>query len=109
MIDFKVKQSDDKRILFINGELTIQNASELKRILIESIDNSEHVVLNLDNVTEVDLSCLQLLYSAHKTAAKSNRRFTLNNNCPEVFKKAVKDTGYLRHFGCEYDCDIRCL
>lgn len=109
MIDFKVEQSDDKRILLINGELTIQNASELKRILMESINNSEHVVLNLENVTEMDLSSLQLLYSAHRTAAKSNRRFTLSNNCPEVFKKAVKDTGYLRHFGCESDCDMRCL
>ncbi|HDH11209.1 MAG TPA: anti-sigma factor antagonist [Nitrospirae bacterium] len=109
MIDFKIEQSDDKRILTINGELTIQNADALQDILIHSLEYAEHLVLNLENVTDVDLSGLQLLFSACKTTMELKKDFTLNGNCPEVFKEAARDAGYSLHTGCGSGCNKMCL
>ncbi len=109
MFDFKSERTEDKTILTINGELTIQNAAALQGALIESLEGTEHLVLNFENVTEVDISCLQLLCSAHSTIIKLNRSFTINSSCPEAFKKAAVDSGYLQHETCATDCDKNCL
>ena len=109
MIDFKVEQSDDKRILTINGEMTIQNADALKNILIQSLEYENDLVLNLENVTDVDLSGLQLLFSAYKTRMELKKDFTLNGNCPEVFKEAAGDAGYSPHTSCGSGCNKICL
>jgi anti-anti-sigma factor len=109
MFNFKTEQSKDRKILTISGELTIHNANELKNILVNSLKGTNHIVLNLENVTDVDLSCLQLLCSAYKAARKVNKLFSLESNCPEAFKKAVYNAGYLRHTGCGLNCNKKCI
>ena len=108
MIDFNIEKKDDEQIVAIRGVLTIESASELKKILLKSITKTGHVVLEIGNVTEMDLSCLQLFYSAHKRAKESGKNFRLKGGCPGVFKKAVEDAGYLRSL-CAPGCDIHCL
>ena len=108
MIDFNIEKRDDEQVVTISGELTIESANELKKILMKSITKAGHVVLEIGNVTEMDLSCLQLFYSAHKRAKESGKSFRLKGGCPDAFKKAVEDAGYLRSL-CAPGCDISCL
>jgi anti-anti-sigma factor len=109
MFDRKVEESDDKKTLSINGELKIQDAAELQKVLIESLENTEHVDINLENVTGIDMSCLQLLCSAHRTMSSSNKRLTLSSSYPDVIREAVNDSGYQQLKGCESDKDETCL
>ncbi len=109
MFECKVEESGDKKTLSINGELKIQDAAELQKVLIESLENTEHLDLNLENVTGIDMSCLQLLCSAHKTMSSSDRRLTLSSSYPEVVREAVNDSGYQQFKGCESDKDETCL
>ena len=109
MFDCKVEESADKKILTINGELTIQNIAELRKVLIESLKDTEHLALNLENITEVDMSCLQLLCSAHKTTIKSDKHFTLHGSSSAILWEAVKDSGYQQIKGCELVTDNSCL
>ncbi len=108
MVDFNIAKKDDGHMVSISGALTIESASELRKILVNSISKAGHVVLEIGNVTEMDLSCLQLFYAAHKRAKETGKGFSLKGGCPDVFKKAVEDAGYLRSL-CAPGCDISCL
>ncbi len=109
MIDCKVKNSKKKSILNLEGELTIINASELKNILLDAIDKSKDIELNLDKVTNVDLSCLQLFCSAHRTSLKLDIHLSINSNHPDVFNNAVRDAAFPLNKGCKLDCNNSCL
>ncbi len=109
MIDFKIEDSGSEKTLTINGDLTIENATALQGIFIRSIETSEHLTINLENASAVDLSFLQLLCSVHKTFTDLNKSLILSGTCQEIFRDAVKDVGLLRHTGCGFECDKTCL
>jgi anti-anti-sigma factor len=109
MIDLEMEDSGEMGVLTMDGELTIQRAAELKTALISSLASVEHLVLNLEKVAEVDLSCLQLLCSAHRTSVRSNKRLTWAGNRPESLARTVGDAGFVRHKGCVLDRDKSCL
>ncbi len=109
MIDFKVEDLGSEKTLTINGELTIENATALQGIFIRSLDTSEHLIVNLEKASAIDLSFLQLLCSVHKTSSDLKKQLTLSVMCQEIFRNAVKEAGLLRHTGCGFECDKSCL
>lgn len=109
MPGFKVEKSDKKKILTIDGAVTIENVDKLKHVLQELVDSADTVVLDVKNVTEADLSCVQLLCSAHKTSIELKKSLALSGNCSEAFRKAVRDSGYAQHKGCKVDTNESCL
>jgi anti-anti-sigma factor len=109
MADIKVEKKGKERLLVINGGLTIEYAAELKDALQESLKDGARVVLDLSNVTEMDLSSLQLLCSAHKTSVNLKKTLELMEDTGEVFKETVKKAGYMRYSGCTKETEKSCL
>ncbi len=109
MIDFKVGKSGNVGELAIHGELTLPHATEFKSALMKLLKKHKSAVIHLEEVTDVDLSALQLLCSAHRTFIRSKKQLELNSSWPEVFERAVKDAGYTRQGGCPEDCDNSCF
>ncbi|MBI4847891.1 MAG: STAS domain-containing protein [Nitrospirae bacterium] len=109
MADIKVEKREDNNIVVITGEMTIQNASALRDALIQSTECAEHVILDLKDVTEIDLSCLQLLCAAHRTSVNSQKSLKLKQDYPEILKKAVTEAGYSRYFGCKLETEKSCI
>ena len=99
-MNFEQETPGNTDILALNGELTIARAVELKAMLTASLKRAENVHIQLEAVTAVDLSCLQLLCSAHRTALDLNKKLTLNCQESEVFMQVAEYSGYLRHKGC---------
>ncbi len=96
-MDFKVDDASKRGVLTLAGDLNIQEAARLKEHFVEALERVDHCVLNLDKVISVDITGIQLLYSACKTAAASNKQLTLEGECPAVFRKAVAAAGYAEH------------
>jgi anti-anti-sigma regulatory factor len=109
MIDFKAEESDDNTTLTLSGELTVQNAAAVQAIFIRSLESSLDLTVNLKDVTELDLSFLQLLCSLHRTSTDLKKNLTLSGNGPEVFRDVVKSAGFLRRTDCGLDCNKNCL
>ena len=109
MLDFKVEQSEGRKTLTINGDLTIQNATALQGILMSSMEGSDSLVIHLQNVTDIDLSCLQLFCAAYKTAEASDTCISFSGSCPDIFQKAAQETGFVYLPGCGADCEKSCL
>ena len=99
----------DAVTLSLKGALTIERAGELKEVLIDALNKEDCVVLNLEAVTQVDLSCLQLLCSAHRTSLELNKQFILEGGQPEPLQQAIRDAGFTRPAGCKKDPHKSCL
>ena len=108
MSGFTVSQPDDARVLVMGGSLTIENAGEIRRRLLDAFERSDRVVVSIAEDTQMDISFLQILCAAHHTAAKTNKTFELDR-APKVFPCAIEDAGYLRLRGCIHDRDRTCL
>jgi anti-anti-sigma regulatory factor len=93
---FECKLTNKKKTvaLRLGGRLTVKSSNEVKRGLLKALAGKRDVVLELKNVTDVDLSFLQLLLASSHTAAKKKKGFKLNGPLPEKFIKAVEDSGF---------------
>lgn len=88
-----IKESGEG-VLALSGELTIERAEELKLKLLKSIKKVDTLVLNLKKVTQVDLSCIQLLCSANRTFHEENKQISIKDNGgSDVFNTVMGDTG----------------
>ena len=105
----KLEDSGDHGLVTLGGALTIEAAEEMKNVLAKAMNEHRQVVVKLDALTAVSLSCLQLLCSAHKTALIGNKQLTLEGEYQEEFRSVVRAAGYLRHRGCELDFQKSCL
>ncbi len=104
-----LQQSGNEITLTLDGDLTLNHAEELRTFLIKAIIDSNRIFVQLGDVADVDLSCLQLLCSAHRSAARMNRHVSFSGKWPDRFKQAVRDAGYTRLTGCSLDADHSCL
>lgn len=105
----KENESPKTEVLKIGGDLTIENAQELHKILVTAMNNSDQIVLYFENVTATDLSFIQLLCSAHRTAVRSDKNMKLDGQRPDVLKTAVREMGFIREKGCVLDTQENCI
>jgi anti-anti-sigma factor len=96
-------------VLKLEGRCTIERVHELKGMLLEALGVHDHIILDLRDVVEVDVACLQLLCSAHRASLKSNKHLALDDNKPDVFKRVVRNAGYARTLGCHNDPMKSCM
>lgn len=105
----KVKKSGDGAVITVTGELTTGNIEKLRSLLIKALADTDVVGLDMENVTSVDLSCLQLLCSAHRSAVSKNRRLYLRHGRTDALLRAADAAGYSRRAGCRIDSEKTCL
>lgn len=108
-MEFSYDSSGDVGMLILNGELTLNSAYKLKRLLIESLEKANNVIIRVEKITEMDISCLQLLCSAHRTAVNLKKILVLNRPGKGLFTDTVKSAGYSRLKACNLGIDKSCL
>ncbi len=109
MSDFRVLGPDQKGELTLAGSLTIENASAIRKKLITALMREDAVKVCIDADAAVDISFLQLLCSAHRTASKLGKSFTLGHAASGNLLAAVEGAGYFRKRGCARDREGTCL
>ena len=93
----------------LSGDLTIFQASEIQTRLREALESSDDVRITLQDVTSMDLSCLQLLCSAHRTAASGKKTLRFASPPPLLFRETVAAAGLKRYGGCAASPNTDCL
>ncbi|HWR72770.1 MAG TPA: STAS domain-containing protein [Nitrospirota bacterium] len=109
MSDYEIRQTDKEGELVISGSLTVDNAGRLRKALLDSIERHEDVGLDIAEDAVLDLSFLQLLCSAHRTAVAAKKSFKIRGTACLNMVKAVGESGYLRKTGCSRDRNGSCL
>jgi len=103
-------------VLTFTGELTIRQAEELRAVLTRALAGAETVSMDFVGVTAADLSFLELLCSAHRSAMRLNKRLTFGSALPECIGQTVAKAGFARrtccfsrHSDCNPACEKGCL
>lgn len=73
-------------LLFIEGELTIYRAAELKDALLAAVNLSPVLEVDLAGVTEIDSAGVQLLMLAKRSALQLERQLRLVAHSPAVLE-----------------------
>lgn len=94
--------------LIISETLTIEDASQLKSAVIEALAAVTHLNIDLSGVTAIDLCCLQLLCSAHRTSFTRGKTLSLLTDGGRI-QDTLRETGFLRHIGCMKSSGHECL
>lgn len=105
----QVDLADGKVAITHRGDLFIQHAAGLKETLLNALYSGDHIVLNLSGCTGMDLSCMQLICSAHLTALGMNKIIEMGAPIPDVVASAAECAGYFRDRGCPLDVNNTCL
>lgn len=105
----KVTTRQGKAYLKLEGELTVALAADLRAALLNSFERADNVIINLDNVTKIDLSCLQLLCSAHRTADEDGKTLTVEDPTLPMYVEARKDGGFMYNKPCKHVSTEDCL
>jgi anti-anti-sigma regulatory factor len=106
---FTFEIADKKEIVKFYGDLTVGHAVETRKVLMRALKVADQVLIDFGNVTDADISSLQALCSAHKTAARLGKRLSYDGTLPEALRKAAEEAGYERSAGCCPDCLKNCF
>lgn len=105
----KVTTKGNKTTLVASGPMTIQNASELRKGLLDSLKGAgKSIVLDLSGVTESDIACIQVLCAAHKSVMDKDQAIKMVGQSAEI-EEALASSGILQFAGCSSKDRESCL
>jgi hypothetical protein len=105
----RIDRSDKKCVITCDGEVTQQQVHELRGAFIKMLIDVDEVAFDLQGTGHAGLPLLQLICSAHRSAARLNKRFFFAGTLPDLLEKSAGAAGYLRQSGCSLDQDKTCL
>lgn len=97
------------RVVAIAGSMTIQHGGDIKAALMKAMESADTLLLDLTQVTDIDLVGLQFICSAHLAAIAGNKRFSVRKSGNEVITAAAHGAGFDRHIGCHQDTAHTCI
>lgn len=92
----------------IQGEMTVINACQARDALIEAF-SAERICVDVQDITAIDLTGLQLLCAAHRAALAGSKTLEVSGVENEAFIAAAEAAGMLRHVGCKRDEKNTCI
>jgi anti-anti-sigma regulatory factor len=98
------------KIIITSGDrLTIENAAEFSQIIRDALEASKHVAIEFEPAVEIDITGLQILCSACKSAAAHGAVFTYHGPQPQALTDIILSSGVERHAVCKHNNDSTCI
>lgn len=88
------------RTVVIRGALTIESASEFKTAILKAFTGAEEVRLQFDSVSDADLTALQILCAAHRSALRKNLKIGICGEGSEKLLMLAREAGFSTQAGC---------
>ncbi len=103
-----LEQSEGIATLHIAGSMTIEDAATLKTTLVGTLADSSLIEVDLSAADETDLSCLQVLCSAHRAAVHAGKKLVVLRTTDSLLT-CLEDAGFPRQSGCLQQDGEQCL
>ncbi len=87
-----LKDGETTSVIRLEGDNDIAGAEEMKTIMITAIASGKEVQVDLEGTTDLDVTVVQLLWSASREAEKSATSFSLLH-IPDSVRSALRDMG----------------
>lgn len=96
----KMIRDDGKVRLSLEGDLTVSHAAELKKLIVEALEGGDLVELDLRDATDMDLSFMQLVCSAHRSAMAAGKKIVFSPGKNARVAEVRKQAGFVFTRGC---------
>ncbi len=106
---FDLDLSGNDGVLTLQGDLTIGEAEALKVALLKGLAQVDSVTVNLEQVTSIDLSCLQVFCSAHRTFDSAKKVLSFYRQGLVPFEQTLRLAGFIREKLCDLKPNTACL
>jgi ABC-type transporter Mla MlaB component len=77
----------------LEGELILKNLHCVADELKETISQFDNIHIELTNIQNIDLACIQLLLAAKQTAASAKKQFSCQAELPKELKNIMQHAG----------------
>lgn len=101
--------SPDGTKIILRGELNIERVLEVREKLLTSLQRHAATQIDVREASEIDPGFLQLLCSAHRTAAGLGKKLTVLGLGSSLLRQQLRESGFIRHTGCVLDCGQSCI
>lgn len=81
----------------LEGNLSLRDASRVCDRLREAAQSYDPVEIDIGSLTGLDISIVQLLLAARKSAARRGRNFTLSGTLTEQVREFLAGVGLIEH------------
>ena len=88
-----LEQSEVASTVRLVGEINIASAAELKKVLMEALAMGKGVRVELESVTEIDVTALQLLWAAQREAESVGVGFARSGRVQEAIAAVADEAG----------------
>ncbi len=96
-------------VLALAGDLTMVEAQETKKVLLEAIEKVDTLHLDLKKIESVDVSFIQLLCAAHRECFLSEKEIFLQGGVSDIMNQLLEKAGYSKQCGCYSAAKKSCL
>ena len=86
-------QNEASCLIRLEGEINISSAAELKKLLLEALSSGKELSLDMERVTELDVTALQLVWAAEREAKASGVNF-IRVAPPQEISIACEEAGF---------------
>lgn len=101
---------ENGEIIITSGDrLTIENAADFSRIVAEAFESSKSVSIKFEPAMEIDITGVQIICSACKSAAQSGASFSFEGPEPQALVDIIVSSGAGRHAVCKHNNDSTCI
>ncbi len=86
IMDIQVKADEEFMELIIDGRIDSNTSAQLQESILEALDSSQQVILNLGQVSYISSAGLRSILMGQKTASAKRGSFKLSNVDPLVME-----------------------
>lgn len=72
-MQIQIEERDSGRVVVLKGEVNIYHAAALRDALLKELDSQNEIRLDLDQVSEVDTTTVQILVALLRTASAQGK------------------------------------
>ena len=91
-----LKQSKKASVIRLEGAIDIAVAAEFKKRMLEALGSGKEVRVVLDGATDLDVTAVQLIWAARRSAEVAGVAFALSGAVPESVSSALGYAGLQR-------------
>ena len=102
-------RENGETIITSGGRLTIEHAANFSRIVREALEASRVVGIEFEPAVEIDITGMQILCSACKSAADSGKTFSYHGAQPKALTDIIITSGAERHAVCKHNSGSTCI
>ncbi|MDA8100922.1 MAG: STAS domain-containing protein [Nitrospiraceae bacterium] len=108
-MNIKQHRNGDREIISVSGAATVAEAASLKQVLLSAFQQAGEVELTFEAIGDADLTVLQLLCSAHRSAADHGKKLVVKGLDQEPLVRLIGQMGFTRHVGCRETTRTTCF